>query len=372
MTQSLACNLKAQQKVFLLGQGLAASCCRAYPVKLESSDTYQTIVDQWNAEKQQLQQNIAVSSCGLCWKNESAGTTSHRLSYGNDAEQYNTEVAFSNACNQMCSYCSPKFSIEWQKNIVAHGNFINISRSALNNLQLPQPSNINVDDWMMAIQQDINCQPDNSVELALSGGEPLMQKDSLKQLLELNSTKIKRISINTNLNPPDNKFLKWILDHFPTDKLSFRISLDATLGFNHVPRAGFDSIKFKENLDLLQSRNINFVFFAVYSVLNFFDLPNYYKWINNHNFYLKHSRLNNPDCLDPQWIPAQFSQPILDQLQTAPDFLKSLSVQQKMIDLKLKEQYNYLTQYFDRTGTDTNTTNAEFNQYWTWLQGQYK
>lgn len=43
-----------------------------------------------------------------------------------------------------------------------------------------------------------------------------------------------------------------------------------------------------------------------------------------------------------------------------------------MIDLKLKEQYNYLTQYFDRTGTDTNTTNAEFNQYWTWLQGQYK
>ena len=372
MTQSLSCNLKGQQKVFFLGVGVAQSCCRGYPVKLKSSDTYQTIIDHWNKEKQQLDQNIAVPSCGLCWKDEAAGATSHRLRNGNVAEQYNTEVTFSNLCNQMCSYCSPKFSIEWQKNIVTHGDFIGISRSALNNLQLPQPNNINVDDWMTAIQQDINCQPDNSVELALSGGEPLMQKDSLKQILELNSTKIKKISINTNLNPPDNKFLQWILEHFPKEKLSFRISLDATLEFNHIPRAGFDSIKFKENLDLLQSRNINFGFFAVSSVLNFFDLPNYHKWIDNHKFFLKQSKLNNPNCLDPQWIPKQFAQPILDQLQAVPDFLKSLPVQPKMIDLKLKEQYNYLTQYFTRTGTDTDTTNAEFNQYWAWLEGQFK
>jgi hypothetical protein len=206
----------------------------------------------------------------------------------------------------------------------------------------------------------------------LSGGEPLMQKGSLNQILELNSTKIKKISINTNLNPPDNKFLQWILDYFPNEKLSFRISLDATLEFNHVPRAGFDPIKFKQNLVLLQSKNINFGFFAVCSVLNFFDLPNYYKWIDYHKFFLKPSKLNNPDCLDPCWIPTEFAQPILDKLQAVPDFLKPITVQQKMIDLKLKEQYNYLSQYFVRTGTSTNTTNAEFNQYWTWLEGQFK
>ena len=89
MTQSLACNLKSQQKVFFLGVGVAQSCCRGYSVKLKSSDTYQTIIDQWNKEKQQLDQNIAVPSCGLCWKDEAAGATSHRLRNGNVAEQYN-------------------------------------------------------------------------------------------------------------------------------------------------------------------------------------------------------------------------------------------------------------------------------------------
>jgi hypothetical protein len=188
----------------------------------------------------------------------------------------------------------------------------------------------------------------------------------------MKASKIKKITINTNLNPPDNKFLKWIITHFPKDRIYFEISLDSTLEFNHIPRAGFDVDKFKENLTLLQNENISFKFLAVYSVLNFFDLPNYHNWIEENKFSLILAKLNNPDCLDPEWIPLQFSQPILNQIQKLPTFVQPLQQQQKSIDLKLKEQYNYLTQYFERTGTDVNTTNTEFNQYWAWLEERFR
>jgi hypothetical protein len=91
-----------------------------------------------------------------------------------------------------------------------------------------------------------------------------------------------------------------------------------------------------------------------------------------YGFSSRHFKLNNPDCLDPVWIPTQFSQPILTQIQQLPEFLKPLQQSRETVDLKLKEQYNYLRQYFERTGTDVNTINAEFNQYWIWLEERFK
>ena len=370
MTQSLSCNLKGQQKFILLHQRRAFSCCRGFPVELDSGDTYQTMSQHWDHEHQQLEQNIAVPSCEMCWRDEKNNLNSYRMIMGQQPKHLNINLSFSNACNHMCAYCSPAFSTTWQNSIETQGNFVGISRSARTNLIPISVPSLDVDNWMAQIEHDIDAQPDDSVELLLTGGEPLMQKDSIKKVLEFNSSKIKKITITTNLSPPDNKFLQWILAHFPRDKLSFDISLDATPEFNHVPRAGFDQGKFIENLALLQSNNMTFTFFAVCSVLNFFDLPKYYKWIEAQGFVLKHHRLNNPDCLDPIWIPNQFTQPILDQLLTTHTFLQALHTPREVVDLKLREQYNYLTQYFARTGTQV--SNTVFEPYWHWLKERYE
>lgn len=372
MKSPLPCNLKAQQKVFSLHQALAYSCCRAYPVEMNIDTTYDSLSQHWLQEKQQLEQGVAVPSCKVCWQDEHHGIASYRMTAGQQATEFTILLAFSNACNNMCVYCSPKYSTTWQKNIEIYGNFTGVSRSVQNNLRLLSNQSINVDTWLKNIQQDINTKPDFSVNLALLGGEPLMQKDSLRQLIKLIDAKIKKITINTNLNPPNNKFLQWLLNEFPKERLSFEISLDATPDFNYVPRAGFDKAKFQENLSLLQYKNIRFTFFAVCSVLNFFDLPNFSKWIDTHGFSSRYFKLNNPDCLDPVWIPTQFSTPILTQIQQLPEFLRPLQQSRRIVDLKLKEQYNYLTQYFQRTGIDSNTKNAAFNQYWNWLEGKYK
>ena len=372
MTQSLSCNLKAQQKVILLHQRLAYSCCRGYPVKLTDDTSYQTISQQWDHEQQQIDKNIPVPSCEVCWQDERNNITSYRQLIGQDPKQLNIQLGFSNACNHMCVYCSPKYSSTWQKSMLVHGDFTKVSRSTNINLRPPSDAPIDVDAWVMEIQQEINKQPDYSVNLTLLGGEPLMQKDSLKQILELVSSKIKLITIITNLNPPDNKFLQWLLLRFPKDQLYFEISLDATPEFNHIPRSGFDQERFKENLELLKSENINFEFLAVCSVLNFFDLPRYQRWIERNGFFLKQFKLNNPICLDPIWIPDQFVQPILNQLLILPEFFQQFKEPQPMVDLKLFEQYNYLSQYFERTNINVNTTNEEFNQYWAWLEEKFK
>jgi hypothetical protein len=48
-----------------------------------------------------------------------------------------------------------------------------------------------------------------------------------------------------------------------------------------------------------------------------------------------------------------------------------LNSDHKMVDLKLFEQYNYLKQYFTRTGIDPATTpNTLFNEYWIWLSNR--
>jgi hypothetical protein len=41
-----------------------------------------------------------------------------------------------------------------------------------------------------------------------------------------------------------------------------------------------------------------------------------------------------------------------------------------MIDIKQFEQYNYLKQYFERT--DTQITDSELAEYWSWLGDKFK
>ena len=365
MTQSLSCSLKGRQKVFVLAQNQAYSCCRGYPLELDQTMSYSSVLQFWRQENQLLDQGHAVESCQHCWQDERKNLTSHRMTYGVDRFANDIQLIFSNACNQMCSYCSPKFSSTWEKDIKTNGNFVGISKSSQQNLIVPVIKQINSDYWTEQIQHSINSEPDDSVELTLLGGEPLMQINSIKQMLELSNKKIKKVCVITNLNPPDNKFLKWILENYSSNRLQFLISLDSAPKFNHLPRAGFDAERFEENLNLLISNNIKFEFLSVFSVLNFFNLPDYYTWLDKNNFQHTLYNLNNPDCLRAFWIPTEFSQPLLTKIQhySVPDFVSELQKSRNQVDLKLLEQYNYLTQYFERTNTDPNNSVIEFKSY---------
>lgn len=363
------CDLKLNQKVFYLQIDRAASCCRAQPQDLNNI-TFPNLIQQWTREKSDLAQGIEIPGCTYCWRDEHQGTSSYRqLNKGPCANII--ELYVSNTCNHMCSYCSPKFSSEWQHSIQTQGMFQNITATNQRNLSLQQGGNTL--DWLQSIRNFIQQQPDDSVVLKLLGGEPLMQIRNLGLLLRMDSAKIHQIKLVTNLNPPNNRFLRWLLDHVPAGKLHVSISMDASPEYNHVPRAGFDSDRFETNLALLRSNQVPHDIMSVVSVLSVFDLPKFLSWLDQKHIPNNFSRLYNPDCLDAALLPRWIRQTIWDQIEHDSMVLREvLNSQSEPIDIKRFEQYNYLTQYFQRTQKDPNQIpNDLFQKYWNWLQGTY-
>jgi len=366
---SKSCDRKGKEKVFRLHLNQASSCCKAYHENLDVTRTLDHYVDKWQQEKDQLDQGHEILGCETCWKHEQEGLTSYRQT-ADPAHSDLVEIISSNLCNQMCSYCSPKFSSEWQKSIQDQGEFTKISTTAKRNQGLNEISlDGSQEYWLAQIEKYISHQSDRLISVKLLGGEPLMQLENLKRLLEFNSTKINLLEVHTNLNPPSSRFLQWMLETFPKEKLKFNISLDATIEYNHIPRAGFDRARFLANLALLVQHDIRFIFTPVISVLSIFDIANFHSFILDHDYEIDISQINNPDCLDAIYLPDEFKQRILDTDVPLPQLAKEiLTVRNKSVDLKLFEQYNYLKQYFVRTNLDPNATpNALFNEYWAWL-----
>jgi len=380
---SKSCDLKGRQKIFVLHQNLTSSCCMAHPILLDSTKPLAFYENLWQDESRQLDAGIEIDGCKHCWMDEHNGRQSYRqlLSVNHPAvdKQFNLiEIWLSNLCNQMCSYCSPKYSSEWQSTIKQHGAFTGIRASSKLNLQPIVEQSDHSEYWLDQIENHVNSCEDNSVIIKLLGGEPLLQIRNLEKLLTFNLDKIKELHITTNLNPPNNKFLVWLLDNFPLDKLVMDVSLDATPEYNQYPRGIFNADAFNENVELLKSRGVNFKFLAAVSVLSLFDLPNFLQWRNQNQYRVDFHKLNNPECLTPELIPYATRQAIWNQIENLdpPQFIKETLFyvdDTKMVDLKLIEQYNYLSQYFDRLHMDPRLcTNLQLVEYWNWLESNYR
>jgi organic radical activating enzyme len=367
--RSKSCDRKGKEKVFRLHLNQAVSCCISYPIELDHTKTVDHYIDLWQQERQQLDQGQEILSCETCWKKENNGLSSYRIE---KEASNNIDIFTSNLCNQMCSYCSPKYSSTWQESIAADGEFKNISATAKLNQSVNKIVADYQDHWVREINQYISRQPEDSVELKLLGGEPLMQIHSLQQLLEMNSRQVRQLIIQTNLNPPSQRFLLWILENFPNKKLMFNISIDSTPEYNHVPRAGFRQDAFMSNLKLLKDHAVTCQITSVISVTSIFDIANFCKFLDQFGCPVTFAQINNPDCLDPIYLPKEFKQRILDTNVPLPELaIEILNSDNKKVDLKLFEQYNYLKQYFSRTNMDPNTTpNALFNEYWAWLSNK--
>ncbi len=371
LASNKSCTLKGVQKVFYFTTGDVASCCRAFPEKLSNYHSLDQLTSVWQQEQVEMARGHEVPSCEPCWRLERENLQSLRQRWSSTWDLASVEISTSNLCNQMCSYCSPRYSSEWQNSIQQHGMFKNISKSAKTNLAVDFDT-VPTDQWLDQIGEYIQQQADDSVVIKLLGGEPLMQQRNLQNLLSLNSNKINQIKIATNLNPPSNKFLIWLLDHCPIKKLDIEISLDTTPECNHLPRAGFDQHRFMHNLELIQKHGVTPNVSSVLSVLGVFDHANFIVWLHQQQLQTRFIRLNNPDCLDIVHVPHEFLCEIVANSQHPPDqYVQELvDKPQPQVDLKLFEQYNYLKQYFLRTNTEVNGT--VFEPYWNWLKERYE
>lgn len=140
------CLAKWQQVSLHLPTGLNNSCYHpplhemdAQVVKFHPSALHNT--QHKKEQRKKMLEGERPKECNYCWHMEDAGHLSDRhyrsgepwanehfdtikdLPWDADVTPSYVEVNFSHACNLSCSYCSPQFSTEWQKDIDRWGAY---------------------------------------------------------------------------------------------------------------------------------------------------------------------------------------------------------------------------------------------------------
>lgn len=126
------------------------------------------------------------------------------------------EVSFGNVCNFKCSYCAPHISSQWMEEIERFGpyptkhNFNNLEWIKHQN-QMPIPNNQD-NPYVEAFWKWFPDMYKNLKYFRITGGEPLLNKNTFKVLDYIidNPNPELEVAINTNLNPPDELFAKFL------------------------------------------------------------------------------------------------------------------------------------------------------------------
>ena len=285
------CLAKWTQVTMHLHNGMTHSCHHPSPHKipLQEIKDNPTALHNTNFKKEIRKEMLTgkkPEECNYCWNVEkSSDSFSDRVFKSSESwsqphleeikgldwkANYNpkyVEVSFSNTCNFKCSYCSPMFSSKWMEEIEKHGayptstKFNDLSWVKQTN-QLPykhSEENPYVESfwkWWPSLYNDLHT-------FRITGGEPLLSKDTWKILdfIETTETPNRKlnISINTNLGVPKNlivRFVEQVKKIIEDDRVSEFIIFTSCESFGKQAeyiRNGLDYELFLENVEYILS-----------------------------------------------------------------------------------------------------------------------
>lgn len=340
-------------------------------------------------------------------------------------ENYNpkyVEVSFSNACNFKCSYCGPAFSTIWMEEIEKFGEYPTTDKfNSPNWLKdenkkpiLQREYNPYVDafwEWWPELYKDLHT-------FRITGGEPLLSKDTWKVLDYIieNKTPNKNlnIAINSNLGVPDKLIDKLIekvskiCDEGKVKEFIIFTSCDTWGEQAEYIRHGLQFNKFWDNVNKLLTKcsRVNLTFMSTYNALS---IPNYHKLIEGvyklkmeygssdrywaSAVFLDTSYLRYPKHQTVQVLPQKWSENIYNQAQLT-DFLavplfdnkyigySDIEIQKvkrtydwmksvKQDEILLQNQYNFgkfFSEHDKRRGTNFNKIFPELEEFYEWTK----
>ena len=252
------CLAKWYQSTLHLQYGHTHSCHhpRTHQVPIDELKTNPSALHNTEYKKSQRQlmlKGVRPPECQYCWNVEDLGPEhySDRSSKSHEpwakplldstakmdgSENINPtylEVSFSNVCNLKCSYCSPAYSSSWMEEIQSQGAYP--TSDQFNNLhwlksqgKMPIPhreENPYVDafwKWWPDLYKTLKV-------FRITGGEPLLSKDTFKVLdyINKNPRPELELAINSNGCVPDKLFNQDI------EKMK-RITLDEKIGLTRL------------------------------------------------------------------------------------------------------------------------------------------
>ena len=265
------CVLKWYHLEMHLGTGESHSCyhCPTQKIPL-GSDLHNT--PQKIEKRAEMLKGNKPSEWSYCWEVEDLGLISDRQTLAVQFFKHNRdivkeatdagldyvypkylELSFTNKCQMACSYCGPTFSTTWAKEIDDHGPY-NLSKP----YNLPQTPQLENSPYVSKFWKWFPQAYEHLFVLRVTGGEPLLDKNTYKLLeyVKANPRKGLTFHCNSNLMVTENRVQKYInlVKDIPNTKLY--ASIDSWGKQAEYIRHGLDIEHFEENLIRLLAQGI--------------------------------------------------------------------------------------------------------------------
>jgi organic radical activating enzyme len=285
------CLAKWTQVTMHLHNGMTHSCHHPTPHKIPLSEIKTNPSALHNTKhkkfrRKEMLEGKQPKECDYCWNVEkSSNSFSDRVFKSSEPwslphydeivglnwrANYNpkyVEVSFSNTCNFKCSYCSPMFSSKWMEEIEQFGAYPTSTK--FNELSWFKESdkipykhseeNPYVEsfwNWWPELYNDLHT-------FRITGGEPLLSKDTWKilEFISITETPNKKLnlSINTNLGVPKQliekfvNYAKKIIDEGRVNELIIFTSCESNGSQAEYIRNGLNYNLFIENIEYILS-----------------------------------------------------------------------------------------------------------------------
>jgi len=206
------------------------------------------------------------------------------------------DVRWSNTCNFACVYCGPRFSSKWTEELkIEH--------------KVPSP------EQKDKFKQYILSNAKKLKHVYMAGGEPLLLKENLELLNELDPDVT--IRVNTNLSKTDTKVFEKICEF---KNVHWTVSVETIEKEFEYIRHGGKWSDFMDNLDIIRQFDDHKVTFnMLYFALNYkslFECIDYFSDLGFHNNAFIVGALLMPGNLDIRHLPKNVLNSCKDELQT--------------------------------------------------------
>ena len=380
------CLAKWSQLTLYLQNGYNHSCHHPTPHKipLKELEKNPKALHNTKYKKRQMRQMLKgqrPAECEYCWKIEDLGNEyiSDRIyksanSFSQtkkdeilqkrteDIEPSYLEVSFSNTCNMKCAYCSPDISSAWMEEIETHGGYptstkYNDINYFKDNLKIPYKQSeenpyVNAFwEWWPELYPKLHT-------LRITGGEPLLSKDTWKvmdELIENPNTNL-IFSINTNLMIPD-KLIDKLIDKLnqldgKVKELQIFTSGEATGKHNEYIRFGTIHTKWESNCEKILS-NVKNVLFSIMTTVNLTSVVTYIDFIK-YILKIRAKHINDVDFNKVQFMTNYLRYPEFLSIQNLDESTKA----------NFKKNVNYFIKSSKNSGweSDKFLTEEQINQ----------
>jgi uncharacterized Fe-S cluster-containing radical SAM superfamily protein len=319
--------------------GKVKNCIRSVDTQpigdIKDQPIEQIVLGQENVNRQtKIVQHQPVVSCQTCYdlEHDKKGfdIISDRVFYirelkdtptdlyqANQFDLATIDVRWTNLCNLACVYCGPEFSSRWANEL---------------SIQTAQPTS----QQQQAFKQYIFDHVSQLKHVYLAGGEPLLMKENLELLQNLNPGVSLRI--NTNLTKTDTQVFETICKF---ENVHWTVSLETLSDEFEYIRFGHRWQDFMENLKTIRSLNHKISFNMLWFLLNYdsvFDCVDYLKYLGFHNNSFIIGALLSPEYLNIRHLPKNVLHLLKDKLQRKID---------EQPGYLLEESYRNMLRYVD-------------------------